>query len=233
MRARRTLALFAAAGAMLAATGTAVFATPGAAAAHRPSPGGTGYPAAYPPPPPVVTVNRGLVAVGSVVRISGAGFAPREALSINVRTRISLRGHGWRGPVAGHGNQWARTTNEGTFRRPVFLPLPGFVTITVHGLRSGVTASTTVRVVLWRRGWPHHWRSTGLAGSAEPTVTTPGLTRAEAAPAMRLAASETATSTDEGSGNGAPLVATLALVGLAGAGLVGLRRQRGDRHGTG
>lgn len=180
MRAHRTLAQFAAAGAMLATVGTAVLFAPGVAAAHRPSPYGTVSPNAYPAPAPVVTVNRGVVAVGSVVRISGVGFAPREGLAILVRTRISL-GHGWRGPVAGHGSQWSRTNMDGAFRRPLFLSLPGFTTVTVHGINSGKTASTTVRVVLWRGGWPSGWRSADFDTSGALQVAISGMSGPEGA----------------------------------------------------
>ncbi len=146
MRAHRALALLATAGAMLVAVAGATLAGPGAASAapgpRHPKPPAPGNPQAYPPPPPLLVVNRGTVKVGQSVHTFGNHFGFHEKVIIVVRFK----------PVHGSGGGGGFTTSTTTDRYGRFglnlkLSVAGKAVITARGVTSHLSASVTVRVL--------------------------------------------------------------------------------------
>ena len=178
MRTQRRLAVLAAAGTMIMAA-AGVLLAPGVASAnpgddehsrgrpgyHAPSNNGQGAGNGnnYPAPPASVGVSSGTVRAGQSVRVTGNGFGRHEPVVIQVRYRPATRfWFPWQGFVMGQ--QTVRTNNDGRFSTHVQTWLPGKVTITARGLRSGKTGSATVRVL--PRGHNFGWGG-GLWGAGE------------------------------------------------------------------
>jgi hypothetical protein len=150
MRAHRIISLVAATGAMVAAVAGAALISPGVACAAPAVPAV----AAYPAPPPSLTVSSPSVTTGRTVRVLGNGFVAGERVAVVLRYRITLRSAGF-GPVyAPHISGGSRADDQGKVHARVTLTVPGYATVTVRGLRSHKSASVTIRVSAWRSSWP-------------------------------------------------------------------------------
>jgi len=221
MRTQRRLAVLAAAGTMLMAAATVLLA-PGVASAnpgndehgrgrpgyHQPSNNGNGNGYGnnnghgngqgngngnnYPAPPASVGVSSGTVGAGKAVRVTGNGFGRNEPVVIQVRYRPPTRF--WfpkQGIVIGQQTVW--TNKDGKFSTYAQTWLPGKVTISARGLRSGKTGSATVNVLPrgFSHGWNGGWWGAGESGTPSGTVAvsnnTPAPGRGDSMPLYILA----------------------------------------------
>lgn len=186
MRAQHRLAVLAAAGTMLMAAASVLF-TAGVASANpgdtehgrgRPgyhAPGGQGSGSGsggitnYPAPPASVAVSSGTVRAGRAVRVTGNGFGKNEPVVVQTRYRPPTRFWFPRQGIV-IGQQTVRTNGQGRFSTYAPTWLPGKVTISARGLKSGKTGSATVNV-LPRGGQPLGWGGGwwGAGASGTPT----------------------------------------------------------------
>lgn len=184
------------------ALGSAFAGAQPAAAALRP----------YPPPPPKITCNKGVVKYGVTVRVRGYQFLEGERVIITVR--LKPRGSDTFRTV----RQFATgTSRSGNFTTAVRMARPGTVTIEASGSRSHGSASVSVFVIDKHKGGNGGWtlRTVGFTGApaAQPMVNA-------AAPARQ----------PDGSTGGLGL-AGLAVLGLAGSVLITRRIVRRRRAG--
>jgi hypothetical protein len=209
MRAHRTLARFATAGAMIVAGLGATLLAPGIANANPT----VGAAEAYPPQPPSVTVNHGSVQTGSTVKVAGKGFARGEPVAVHVRYRIIPGSAAFDPPFGGYGTVHAN--RNGKVMAKVPLQFPGYATITVKGLRSHKKASVTVRVYAWMNPWAGWFRWGGFDAPRGLTAGALGIVPiSETTPAGRTA-------------DGAQLLAgLLGVTGMLGTGVLTFRRRR-------
>jgi hypothetical protein len=165
----------------------------------------------YPPVPPSLVVNKGVVKYGAIVKATGKRYAKREKVYVTVyftpkgshRTKIVKTATVW-------------TDRNGTFRISIKMSKPGTVIIAAKGKTSRKTATAAVWVIN---------KSKGHGGwSVRPVSYTTGLTGPGAGGTTLTPASQTP------AGGGAELaVAGLGVLGLAGsAALTGqaIRRRR-------
>ena len=145
----------------------------------------------YPAPPASVGVSSGTVSAGKAVRVTGNGFGKNEPVVIQVRYRPATRFWFPRGGIV-IGQQTVRTNGNGQFNTYAQTWLPGKVTITARGLKSGKTGSATVNVRVrgWAGGWGGWWGA-GESGTPAGTVAvsnnTPASGRGESTPLYLLA----------------------------------------------
>jgi hypothetical protein len=130
----------------------------------------------YPPPPPSLVVNRGVVKSGTTVHATGRKFASKERVYITV----SYRAKGW--------HRWrtvktavVRTDRRGTFVINVRMYQAGVVVIKAFGTKSHQSAAAYVYVIDKHKGGDWSIRpaalSTGSTGPGQtalaPRQTTP------------------------------------------------------------
>jgi hypothetical protein len=174
---------------MAVALVAAVTIAPTAASASR-------GPVHYPPPPPQLTVDHGVVKHGASVRATGRKFSGRERVSITVsfRPRGSSR---WRTVKTAA----VRADRDGHFSINVRMYAPGYVAIKAYGSSSRKSAAAYVYVVDGRRGHGGSW---------------------SIRPAAYPASTEAAAPQPDHSGSGL-IVAGLGLLALAGSTLITYR----------
>jgi hypothetical protein len=129
----------------------------------------------YPPAAPALTVNRGSVRAGASVKATGNGFRPSERIYVTILYRPPL----W-GPATSVQSYDAHADKKGSFAIRVEMRLPGTAIILAQGVRSGKTASATVRVT--SNGHGDGW-TISPAGYTTPT----GTNTTHTAPTVMLA----------------------------------------------
>ena len=160
-RTRASTAFAAIATAVAIAAGTAAFTSVAATAAPK---------VHYPPPPPSLVVNRGVVKYGATVRATGVRYASREKVYITILFT----------PQGSHRTKVvktavAHTDRKGTFVINMRMTQPGVVIIKAIGKSSHKSASAFVNVISGKHGnggWVIR-NAAFTTGSASPTSTAP------------------------------------------------------------
>ena len=167
----------------------------------------------YPPVPPSLVVNKGVVKYGTTVKATGKRYAKKEKVYVTVyftpkgshRTKIVKTATVW-------------TDKNGTFRINIKMSKPGTVIIAAKGKTSRKTATAAVWVINKHKG--------GGGWSVKPVSYTTGLT----GPGGGTGVTTLTPASQPSTGGGAELaVAGLGVLGLAGsAALTGqaIRRRR-------
>jgi hypothetical protein len=166
----------------------------------------------YPPPPPRLTSNKGVVKYGVAVRVRGHQYQQRERVIVTVR--LKARGSNSFRTVSRYSTSADR---RGDFTSYVRMARPGTVIIEATGSRSRGSASVLVFVIDKRKG--HGGWTLRRVASTENTGATVAQAGATTASPARQPASDTA----------AVAVAALAAMSLAGSVLITRRIVRRRR----
>jgi len=171
----------------------------------------------YPPPPPVLTVNKGVVKYGVTIKLRGYRYAQFDRVRIVVRFKPK-RSNRWTTVRTGT----VRANSIGWFSAYLRMARAGTVYIQAYSNTNRTRAAVTVFVIDKRNGhggWT--WRTVAYTGDTASTATSTQPVQTTAAPAHKPADQTTA----------GMAAAGLAVIGLAGSVLV-TRRVRRRRNAT-
>lgn len=163
----------------------------------------------YPPPPPSLVVNKGVVKYGVTVRATGRQFGAKEKVFVTVYFKAKGSNK-----VKVVRTATVFTNSKGKFGVNVKMSRPGVATIAVKGKTSRKTAQVSVQVIDKKKGG---W-------TVKPVAHTTGLTGPGAGATTLTSTPQSAPADTAGLG-----LAALGVVALAGSAVVARRTIRRRR----